>query len=249
MVPPQTGNYLIGFTGEDGYRLWLDGTVLVEDWTPHRPATTETKQVHLEAGHGYPVKIEYFQLIRGSEARLIWSILGKAENDAVEAAHKADLVVAMGLSPRIEGEEMKVAADGFAGGDRTEIDLPAPQEQLLERIFATGKPVVLTLMGGSAIAANWADEHLPAIVDAWYPGEEGGTAIAELLAGDYSPSGRLPVTFYKSLEELPPFDDYSMAKRTYRYFQGRAFVSLWLRVELYDIYLQESSCERDECES
>ena len=160
-------------------------------------------------------------MIRGSEARLIWSILGKAENDAVEAARKADLVVvAMGLSPRIEGEEMKVAADGFAGGDRTKIDLPAPQERLLERIFAAGKPVVLVLMGGSAIAANWADEYLAAIVDAWYPGEEGGTAIAELLAGDYSPSGRLPVTFYKSLAQLPPFDDYSMAKRTYRYFQG-----------------------------
>ena len=221
LVAPQTGNYLIGFTGEDGYRLWLDGKVLVEDWTPHRPATTETKQLHLEAGQAYPVKIEYFQLIRGSEARLIWSSLGKAENDAVEAARKADLVVvAMGLSPRIEGEEMKVAADGFAGGDRTKIDLPAPQEKLLERIFAAGKPVVLVLMGGSAIAANWADEYLPAIVDAWYPGEEGGTAIAELLAGDYSPSGRLPVTFYKSLAQLPPFDDYSMAKRTYRYFQG-----------------------------
>ena len=221
LVAPQTGNYLIGFTGEDGYRLWLDGKVLVEDWTPHRPATTETKQVHLEAGHAYPVKIEYFQLIRGSEARLIWSILGKGENDAVEAARQADLVVvAMGLSPRIEGEEMKVAADGFAGGDRTKIDLPAPQEKLLERIFAARKPVVLVLMGGSAIAANWADEYLPAIVDAWYPGEEGGTAIAELLAGDYSPSGRLPVTFYKSLAQLPPFDDYSMAKRTYRYFQG-----------------------------
>ena len=221
IVPPRSGDYLIGFTGEDGYRLWLDGKLLVEDWTPHRPATTETKQVHLKAGHAYPVKIEYFQLIRGSEARLIWSILGKGENDAVEAAQEADLViVAMGLSPRIEGEEMKVSADGFAGGDRTKIDMPAPQEKLLERIASTGKPVVLVLMGGSAIAVNWADEHLPAIIDAWYPGEEGGTAVAELLAGDYSPSGRLPVTFYRSLEQLPAFDDYSMAKRTYRYFQG-----------------------------
>ena len=221
IVPPQTGDYLIGFTGEDGYRLWLEGKVLVEDWTPHRPATTTTKRVRLVAGRAYPVAIEYFQLIRGSEARLIWSLLGKAEDEAMEAARKADLVVvAMGLSPRIEGEEMKVEADGFAGGDRTKIDLPAPQEKLLERIFAAGKPVVLVLMGGSAIAANWADEHLPAIVAAWYPGEEGGTAIAQLLAGDYSPSGRLPVTFYKSLEQLPPFDDYSVAKRTYRYFKG-----------------------------
>ncbi len=94
-----------------------------------------------------------------------------------------------GLSPRIEGEEMKVQAEGFSGGDRTKLDLPAPQEQLLERIQATGKPVVLVLMNGSALAVNWADEHVPAIVEAWYPGEEGGTAVAGLLAGDFSPGG------------------------------------------------------------
>jgi len=221
VVPPKTGDYLIGFTGEDGYRVWLDGKVVVEDWTPHRPATTQTRRVHLQAGHAYPIKIEYFQLIRGSEARLIWSILGKSEQDAVDAARKADLVVmAMGLSPRIEGEEMKVDAEGFAGGDRTRIDLPAPQQKLMERVYATGKPVVLVVMGGSAIAVNWADEKLPAIVDAWYPGEEGGTAIADMLAGDFSPSGRLPVTFYKSVDQLPAFEDYSMSKRTYRYFAG-----------------------------
>jgi beta-glucosidase len=126
----------------------------------------------------------------------------------------------MGLSPRIEGEEMKVDAEGFAGGDRTKIDLPAPQQKFLEQVYAQGKPVVLVLMGGSAIAVNWADEKLPAILQAWYPGGQGGQAIAEVLAGDYSPSGRLPVTFYKSLDQLPPFEDYAMAKRTYRYFPG-----------------------------
>jgi len=223
LIPPKTGDYLIGFTGEDGYRVTLDGNVIVEDWTPHRPATTETKQMHLDAGHPYAIKIEYFQLIRGSEARLIWSILGKAENDAEQAARKADLiVVAMGLSPRIEGEEMRVKADGFAGGDRTKIDLPEPQQKLLERLYATGRPVVLVLMGGSAIAVKWADDKVPAILDAWYPGEEGGTAIAEILAGDYSPSGKLPVTFYRSVDQLPAFDDYSMSKRTYRYFTDEA---------------------------
>jgi len=144
-----------------------------------------------------------------------------AEMDAIKAARKADLViVAMGLSPRIEGEEMKVDAEGFLGGDRTKIDLPAPQQKLLARLHAEGKPIVLVLMGGSAIAANWADENIPAIIDAWYPGGEGGTAIAEALAGDYSPSGRLPVTFYRSLDQLPAFEDYSMARRTYRYFPG-----------------------------
>ncbi len=220
-VPPVTGDYLIGFTGEDGYRVWLDDKLVVEDWTPHRPATTELKPMHLEAARVYKIKIEYFQLIRGAEARLIWSILGRGEKEALDAARRADLViVAMGLSPRIEGEEMKVNAEGFHGGDRTIIDLPKPQQDFLEQIYAQGKPIVLVLMSGSAISANWADEKLPAILHAWYPGGQGGQAIAEILSGDVNPSGRLPVTFYKSIDELPPFEDYSMAKRTYRYFPG-----------------------------
>ena len=115
---------------------------------------------------------------------------------------------------------MKVDAEGFAGGDRTKIDLPAPQEQLLERVFAVGKPTVLVLMNGSALAVNWADQNVPAILEAWYPGQEGGTAVAGAIAGDFSPAGRLPITFYKSVEQLPAFEDYSMAKRTYRYFGG-----------------------------
>jgi beta-glucosidase len=146
-------------------------------------------------------------------------MLGKGEQEALAAVRKADVVVmAVGLSPRIEGEEMKVNADGFAGGDRTKIDLPEPQEKLLEQIYAEKKAVVLVMMSGSAIAANWADEKLPAVLEAWYPGGEGGAALADILAGDYSPSGHLPVTFYKSLDQLPAFEDYSMAKRTYRYF-------------------------------
>ena len=140
---------------------------------------------------------------------------------AVEAARGADLVVMVaGLTAHIEGEEMKVNAEGFAGGDRTSLDLPAPQEQLLQRVQAVGKPTVLVLMNGSALGVNWADQHVPAIVEAWYPGEQGGTAVAALLAGDFSPGGRLPVTFYQSVDQLPPFDDYSMSKRTYRYFAG-----------------------------
>ena len=145
----------------------------------------------------------------------------ESSDQAVEAARKADLVVMVaGLSAHIEGEEMKVNADGFAGGDRTSLDLPAPQEQLLQRVQAAGKPTVLVLMNGSALGINWADQNVPAIVEAWYPGGQGGTAVAALLAGDFSPAGRLPVTFYKSVDQLPPFDDYSMSKRTYRYFAG-----------------------------
>ncbi|MGB7280890.1 MAG: glycoside hydrolase family 3 C-terminal domain-containing protein [Candidatus Acidiferrum sp.] len=221
LTVPDSGDYLVGFTGQDGYRLWLDGNLLVEDWTLHHPASTLTQKIHLEKDHPYPLKIEYFQDVRSSESRLIWSLPDDEERKAVDAARNADLVVVvMGLSARIEGEEMKVNANGFAGGDRTRIDLPAPQEQLLERVYAVDKPTVLVLTNGSALAANWANAKIPAILEAWYPGEEGGTAVAEALAGDFSPAGRLPVTFYKSVDQLPPFDDYSMANRTYRYFDG-----------------------------
>ena len=140
---------------------------------------------------------------------------------AMAAARQADLTVFVaGLSPHIEGEEMKIHTEGFSGGDRTSLDLPAPQKMLLQHIQALGKPVVLVLMNGSALGINWADRHIPAIVEAWYPGEEGGAAVAGLLAGDFSPAGRLPVTFYKSVDQLPSFDDYSMSNRTYRYFKG-----------------------------
>ncbi len=220
LVPSETADYLLGFTGEDGYRVWLDGKLIVQDWEPHRPASTETAKVHLEAGHAYKFKIEYYQLVRFSEARFIWSV-PEGFRDAVNAARSADVViVALGLSPRIEGEEMKVDAEGFAGGDRTRIDLPSPQQELLKAVHAVGKPTILLLLNGSALAVNWANENIPAILEAWYPGEEGGAAVAEMLAGDFSPGGRLPVTFYKSIEQLPPFDDYSMANRTYRYFHG-----------------------------
>jgi beta-glucosidase len=218
---PESGEYRLGFTGDDGYRVWLDGRLVTEDWTEHEPATTLTPRISLEAGRSYALKIEYFQKSRIGEARFIWSRPSQNGDDAVEAARNADLVVMVGgLSPRIEGEEMKVDAAGFAGGDRTSIDLPAQQESLLERVHATGKPIVLVLMNGSALGVSWADRNVPAIVEAWYPGGEGGTAVAALLAGDFSPAGRLPLTFYKSVDQLPPFDDYSMKKRTYRYFDG-----------------------------
>ena len=221
LVPSETADYLIGFSGQDGYRVWLDDNVVVEDWTAHRPATVQTKQIRLEKDHPYALKIEYFQTIRGAEARLLWGIPAQEREQMIATVRKADLVVmVLGLTARIEGEEMNVHAEGFSGGDRTSIDLPGPQEELLKSVHAIGKPVVLVLMNGSALAVNWADENIPAILNAWYPGEEGGTAVAGALAGDFSPGGRLPVTFYKSIDQLPAFEDYSMAKRTYRYFDG-----------------------------
>ena len=135
----------------------------------------------------------------------------------VSAAAAADVIVAcMGLTARLEGEE-GAAADSDAGGDRKHIGLPGVQEELLQRLHATGKPVVLVLFSGSALSVPWAAEHIPAIVQAWYPGEQGGSAIADVLFGDYNPAGRLPVTVPTGLDQLPPFDDYQMAGRTYRF--------------------------------
>ena len=140
---------------------------------------------------------------------------------ALEAARDADVVIFVGgLTADLEGEEMKVSYPGFAGGDRTDLRLPATQESLLEALQATGKPVVLVLTTGSALAIDWAKQHVPAILVAWYPGQDGGTAVADALFGHTNPAGRLPITFYKVDEKLPAFDDYRMEGRTYRYFKG-----------------------------
>jgi beta-glucosidase len=134
---------------------------------------------------------------------------------AVAAAQKSNVVIAvLGMNQSVEGEEGE-------GGDRTELGLPGDQEPLLKALSASGKPIVLVLLNGSAIAINWAAEHIPGVVEAWYPGEEGGTAVADVLFGDYNPAGRLPVTFYRSVDDLPAFTDYSMRNRTYRYFTGK----------------------------
>ncbi len=140
---------------------------------------------------------------------------------ALAAARDAEVVVFVGgLTADIEGEEMRVDYPGFAGGDRTDLRLPASQQKLLEAVQATGRPVVLVLTGGSALAVDWAQQHVPAILMAWYPGQRGGSAVADTLFGDSNPAGRLPVTFYKADEPLPAFDDYRMEGRTYRYFKG-----------------------------
>jgi beta-glucosidase len=141
--------------------------------------------------------------------------------EALHVALDADVVILMlGLSPLLEGEQMSVEVPGFMGGDRTDIAVPAPQQELMEAIVATGKPVVLVLLNGSALAVNWAADHVPVILEAWYPGQAAGKAIADVLFGDYNPAGRLPVTFYRSIDQLPPFSDYDMDGRTYRYFGG-----------------------------
>ncbi len=219
LTPTTTGDYLIGFTGTDAFHFWLDNQLIGESWYSDT-SKTRLKTVHLEAGHAYAVKIQCSQQGGTGLARLVWHEPGE-KKDYTDAVQQADVIVAvLGLAGELEGEEMPIHIEGFAGGDRTSLDLPRAQRELLEDLVASRKPVVLVLMNGSALGVNWADQHVPAIVEAWYPGEEGGTAVAEALAGDFSPGGRLPLTFYKSVDQIPAFDNYDMKGRTYRYFTG-----------------------------
>ena len=225
VIPTVSGKYRFGAIADDGVRIYLDGKLIAEDWTQHAP-TTVTGEVTLEAGKSYEVKMEYYESQIGAVAKLVWqppvTNAGSPYAEAVKLAKEADAVVlVLGISSQLEGEEMTIREPGFLGGDRTDLKLPARQEALMQAVAATGKPIVVVLMSGSALAVNWADANVSAIVQAWYPGEEGGAAIADVLFGDYNPAGRLPVTFYKSVDQLPPFETYSMDGRTYRFFKGQ----------------------------
>jgi beta-glucosidase len=221
LVPPESGTYRLGVNGFSAYSLYLDGELVAPYVDIHHDGR-KTKEVELEAGRFYSLRLDYVNQGLAPQVQLLWSPPNiDHEARALEAAERAEVVVVvMGLSPTLEGEEMPVDVEGFVGGDRTDIRLPRPQEELLKRIHALGKPTVLVVLNGSALAVEWAAERVPAIVEAWYPGQAGGEAIAEVLFGDYNPGGRLPVTFYRSVEDLPPFEDYRMEGRTYRYFEG-----------------------------
>jgi len=223
LVPPISGKYALGVKGFNAFDLYLDGDKLLSYNNIHHP-NYEHREVDLVAGRTYAIQLDYFEILNDSSIQLLWSLPARAakqEAEALRIARQADVVIlALGLSPRLEGEEMRVPVRGFAGGDRLTLDLPPIQYRLMEKIHALGKPVVLVLFNGSAVSINWAAENLPAIVEAWYPGQAGGDAVADVLFGDYNPAGRLPVTFYKSLDQLPPFEDYRMEGRTYRYFNG-----------------------------
>jgi beta-glucosidase len=218
LTPSETGTYQIGLSGSND-RLWLDGKLIVDDPVLHDP-NVQTADVQLTKGHRYPVKVEF---LKGAfSIKMVWQPVGKDPIvEASAAAAKADVVIAVvGITSKLEGEEMKVAVPGFRGGDRTSLNLPEEEGALLGALKASGKTLVVVLMNGSALAVNWANDHADAILDAWYSGEEGGTALAETLAGKNNPAGRLPVTFYKGTEQLPDFEDYAMKNRTYRYFTG-----------------------------
>ena len=170
----------------------------------------------------------------------------------IDSLKEADILIYVGgISPRLEGEEMRINQRGFSGGDRTTIALPSVQTDFLKALKATGKPVIFIMMTGSAIAIPWEAENIPAIINAWYGGQAGGTAVADVLFGDYNPSGRLPVTFYKSDADLPSFDDYSMANRTYRYFKGDAlypfgFGLSYTRFKYSNLRLSRSTVKKNE---
>jgi len=222
LVPPKSGRYTLAITADDGFRLFVDGRKLFEDWTDHAPAALSA-DINLKANREYDIRIEYYQRLGGSSVRFSWAVPDEDPvREAVQAAKASDVVIFVGgISPMLEGEEMPVNAPGFKGGDRTDISLPKTQETLIQALQKTGKPVVLVLMTGSALAVNWAQAQVPAIVLAWYPGQAGGTALADVLFGNCNPAGRLPVTFYQSVNQLPPFEDYRMTNRTYRYFMGK----------------------------
>jgi len=219
LVAPVTGSYALGVRAMGGARLFLDDSLLVE-FSDRHVVATQWATVSLVAGAARRLRVEYFDRRADAIVQLVWSIPNpRLREDALDAARQADAVIMMlGLSPRLEGEEMRVDVPGFKGGDRVSLDLPATQEELLRAVVAVGKPVVVVLLNGSAVAVNWAADHVPALLEAWYPGQAAGTAIADVLFGDFNPAGRLPVTFYKSVDQLPPFDDYDMVGRTYRYF-------------------------------
>lgn len=222
LTPPVTGNYILSIRGNDGYRLFINNEIVIDNW---ESKNRSERQGHydLDMEKKYDIKLEYFESTGGAGIELKWAIPNEGEFErAVRVARESDVTIFVGgISPRLEGEEMRTDLPGFRGGDRTNIKLPEIQTELLQKLHETGKPVVLVLLSGSALAVNWENENLPAIILAWYPGQAAGTALAEILFGDYNPAGRLPVTFNTGVGQLPPFEDYHMANRTYRYFEGK----------------------------
>ena len=229
--PDKSGNYMIGIITTCNTNLYLNDKLIADTKYHFRdeysdPRLTKSKPVMLKAGQKYSIRVEARETYGDAQVHLVWAVprtnpKEELKRQAIEIAKNADAVImCMGLTARLEGEEMDVELEGFDRGDRTRLDLPKVQQELIKEIYALGKPVVLVLLNGSAIALNWEDKNIPAVIEAWYPGQAAGTAIADVIFGDYNPGGRLPVTFYKSVNDLPPFEDYDMKNRTYRYFKG-----------------------------
>lgn len=218
LVPTVTGKYTFYFTTDDGCRLFLDGKLLIDSWYV-RVAKADEVTVELTAGKAYRLTAEYFDDGGERSAKLAWRMPELDRRDfldlygeAGEAVRSCDVTVAVvGINKSIERE----------GQDRTTIELPQDQQVFIQEVYKANPNTVVVLVAGSSLALHWENAHIPALLNAWYPGEQGGTAVAEALFGDYNPGGRLPLTYYNALEELPPFDDYDIRKgRTYQYFKG-----------------------------
>lgn len=223
LKPDFSGNASLNITESGGsYTLFIDGKEIVTG-SSETENIAKTIQFPLEKNKKYKFVLEYKctnQWI--SSIQMSWNkehLLGK--DTMIQKIKQSDVVIYVGgITARLEGEEMPVEIEGFSKGDRTNLKLPAAQHSLLKELYALGKPIIFVLSSGSAMAINWEQENLPAILNVWYPGQAGGDAIADVLFGDYNPSGKLPVTYYKSVNDLPPFEDYHMKGRTYRYFEG-----------------------------
>jgi beta-glucosidase len=219
----QDGDITFEVEADDGYRFLINDKEVLNAWQRNRWGA-RTYKLQTKKGSVYKIVLEYWQGEGKANVRLRAGNFEKTNFNSLASRIKdADAIVYVGgISPQLEGEEMRVDFPGFNGGDRTSILLPAVQTELMKALGSTGKPVVFVMMTGSAIAIPWENENIPAIINAWYGGQAAGTAIADVLFGDYNPAGRLPVTFYKSDTDLPGFSDYSMNNRTYRYFKGEA---------------------------
>ena len=227
LTPTMTGKYALGFISTCSTKMYLDDELIAETSYHFKdeygdPRLDKSELIHLEAGKSYSFRVQAGESYADAQVQLVWAApKPNLKAEAIKAAKDAEVVVmCMGLTARMEGEEMDIVIDGFRGGDRTKLGLPAVQLDLIKEIHALGKPIVLVLLNGSAMAINWENENIPAILEAWYPGQAGGTAIANILFGEYNPAGRLPVTFYKSADDLPPFEQYAMTGHTYKYFTG-----------------------------
>jgi len=221
LVAPETGLYRVALTGVKG-TVSLEGKAVVsaEDYSRWAEPLDLT-DVRMTKGQRYAIRLQGESSIAPSPTIFWKRISDNVDRDLADGAKDADVIVAVvGLTSDIEGEEMPVKIEGFIGGDKTSLDLPSDQHAFLEKAKALGKPLVVVVMNGSAVDLSWAKDHASAIVEAWYPGQSGGLAVANVLSGKTNPAGRLPVTFYKSVDDLPPFTDYGMDGRTYRYFKG-----------------------------
>ena len=219
----KSGRHYLGVTADEGFRLYFEDELVLDIWEG-RGSRTGVFETDLEEGHLYTFKLEYYDRWNYAEVMFGWHKPGYLLRDeAMTIARNSDAIIFVGgISPRLEGEEMGEQArlEGFFRGDRTKIDLPAAQTSFLKDLAALNKPIILVIMSGSAVTVNWENKNIPAIIQAWYPGQAGGDALAGIIFGDYNPAGRLPVTVYKSEDQLPAYENYDMAGRTYRYFEG-----------------------------